>query len=129
MKIENYKENHINLQIKLDNLIQAKKALIREELKIKYYKEINLNTDILKNNLSDIITRMTMLRDDVDKYFTYKNYNNDKNNDEYDNNDNNDKNNDEYDNDDKNDNDDDNNDDKNNDDDNNDDKNNDDEKM
>ena len=25
MKIENYKENHINLQIKLDNLIQAKK--------------------------------------------------------------------------------------------------------
>ena len=25
-----------------------------------------------------------MLRDDVDKYFTYKNYNNDKNNDEYD---------------------------------------------
>ena len=56
---------------------------------------------------------MTTLRDDVDKYFTYKNYNNDKNNDEYDNNDNNDKNND------------DNNDDKNNDD-NNDDKNNDD---
>ena len=96
MKIENYKENHINLQIKLDNLIQAKKALIREELKIKYYKEINLNTDILKNNLSDIITRMTMLRDDVDKYFTYKNYNNDKNNDEYDNDNNNDdKNNDE----------------------------------
>ena len=120
MKIENYKENHINLQIKLDNLIQAKKALIREELKIKYYNEINLNTDILKNNLSDIITRMTMLRDDVDKYFTYKNYNNDKNNDEYDNNDNNDKNNDEYDNNDNND--------KNNDeydnDDNNDDKNN-----
>ena len=27
MKIENYKENHINLQIKLDNLIQAKKHL------------------------------------------------------------------------------------------------------
>ena len=25
MKIENYKENHINLQIKLDNLLQAKK--------------------------------------------------------------------------------------------------------
>ena len=81
MKIENYKENHINLQIKLDNLIQAKKALIREELKVKYYKEINLNTDILKNNLSDIITRMTMLRDDVDKYFTYKNYNDDYNDD------------------------------------------------
>ena len=33
---------------------------------------------------------MIMLRDDVDKYFTYKNYNNDKNNDEYDNNDSND---------------------------------------
>ena len=128
MKIENYKENHINLQIILDNLIQAKKALIREELKIKYYKEINLNTDILKNNLSNIITRMTMLRDDLDKYFTYKNYNNDENNNEYDNNDNNDKNNDEYDNDDNNDdkNNDDNNDDKNNDDDNNDDKNKDD---
>ena len=79
MKIENYKENQINLQIKLDNFMQAKKALIREKLKIRYYKEINLNTDILKINLSDIITRMTMLRNDVDKYLTYKNYNNDKN--------------------------------------------------
>ena len=46
MKIKNYKENNINLQIKLDNLIELKKALIREELKIKYYKENNLNIDI-----------------------------------------------------------------------------------
>ena len=48
MKIKNYKENNINLQIKLDNLIELKKALIREELKIKYYKENNLNIDIKK---------------------------------------------------------------------------------
>ena len=48
MKIENYKENNIDLQMKLDNLIQAKKALIKEKLKIKYYKENNLNIDIFK---------------------------------------------------------------------------------